>query len=149
MAGVAAGVGDDAFATHWNPGAIGLLRRWQWAASYNRWFAGLTQAGFSASRLFRALGKPKDRDRRHLQLHRHVVMGRHRRGGAFRLSRRLRDRYRGRQRLDWLHRSVSAARISIDAEQARPLLGLGIRRGFRDSRQAGALPARGRGHGRL
>ena len=53
MAGAAAGVGDDAYAPFFNPGALGHLRRWQWSAAYNRWFAGLTQASFTASRLFR------------------------------------------------------------------------------------------------
>jgi len=59
MAGVAAGIGDDANALFWNPGAIGHLRRWQWSATYNRWFADLTQASFTASKLFNALGSGK------------------------------------------------------------------------------------------
>jgi len=59
MAGVAAGIGDDAYAPYWNPGAIGHLRRWQWSATYNRWFVDLTQASFTASRLFHAFGSRK------------------------------------------------------------------------------------------
>jgi len=59
MAGVAAGIGDDAYALFWNPGAIGHLRRWQGSATYNRWFAGLTQASFTASKLFKAPGSRK------------------------------------------------------------------------------------------
>ena len=59
MAGVAAGIGDDAYAPYWNPGAIGHLRRWQWSATYNRWFADLTQASFTASKLFQAFGSRK------------------------------------------------------------------------------------------
>jgi outer membrane protein OmpA-like peptidoglycan-associated protein len=56
MAGTAAGVGDDASSVFWNPGALGHLRSWQWSAQYNKWFAGLYQASFTATRQFRMLG---------------------------------------------------------------------------------------------
>ena len=56
MAGTAAGVGDDASSVFWNPGALGHLRSWQWSAQYNKWFAGLYQASFTAVRQFRVLG---------------------------------------------------------------------------------------------
>jgi len=54
MGGVFCGVGDDIQTLTWNPGGLGHLRRWQWSATYNRWFTDVYQAGFSYAGQFRA-----------------------------------------------------------------------------------------------
>lgn len=59
MGEVFTGVCDDGFAMHWNPGGLGHLRRWQWAASYNRWFTDVYQANLLYIRQFRMLGSRK------------------------------------------------------------------------------------------
>jgi outer membrane protein OmpA-like peptidoglycan-associated protein len=59
MAGVSTGIGDDAQTLYGNPGGLGHLRQWQWSVNYNRWFADMYQASFTASRLFKAFGSLK------------------------------------------------------------------------------------------
>jgi len=53
------GVGDDIYTMFWNPGGLGHIRRWQWAASYNRWFSDLYQAGFAYAGQINCLGSKK------------------------------------------------------------------------------------------
>ena len=43
MGSVFTGVGDDIFTMLANPGGLGHLRRWQWAAAYDHWFADVYQ----------------------------------------------------------------------------------------------------------
>ena len=59
MGGVFTGVGDDIYTLYWNPGGLGHIRRWQWSASYNRWFADVYQASVTVVKQFRALGSRK------------------------------------------------------------------------------------------
>ena len=53
------GVSDDVYALQWNPGGLGHIRRWQWSASYNRWFTDVYQATFSFVQQYRALKSRK------------------------------------------------------------------------------------------
>jgi len=59
MGGVFTGVGDDIYTLYWNPGGLGHIRRWQWSASYNRWFTDVYQASVMFVKQFRALGSRK------------------------------------------------------------------------------------------
>ncbi|MBN2415012.1 PorV/PorQ family protein [bacterium] len=59
MGGVFTGVGDDVNAIAWNPGSIGHIRRWQWSATYNRWFSDIYQGYFTYAKQFRVLGSTK------------------------------------------------------------------------------------------
>ena len=59
MGDVFTGVGDDVHTLYWNPGGLGHIRRWQWSATYNRWFADVYQANVSFVRQFRLLGSHK------------------------------------------------------------------------------------------
>ena len=59
MAGVATGVGDDVYTVYTNPGGLGHIRRWQWSAAYNKWFADVYQASFIYVQQFRAFGSKK------------------------------------------------------------------------------------------
>jgi outer membrane protein OmpA-like peptidoglycan-associated protein len=139
MAGTAAGIGDDASSVFWNPGALGHLRSWQWSAQYNKWFAGLYQAGFTASRQFRVLGSRKTA----LGLACNVIgapswdaTG----GAAAPVS--ANDFVAGvlvGQRLDWIHKSVS---IGGHAKYIQSRLGGYSANGF--SADAGLLVRPGR-----
>jgi len=53
------GVGNDLFTIYWNPGGLGHIRRWQWGASYNKWFADIYQANIGFCKQFRFLGSRK------------------------------------------------------------------------------------------
>lgn len=53
------GVGDDLYTMFWNPGGLGFIRRWQWAAGYDRWFADTYQASILYARQFHFLGSRK------------------------------------------------------------------------------------------
>ena len=53
------GVGDDIFTLYTNPGGLGHLRRWQWAAAYNRWFTDVYQANLSFAKQYRIIGSRK------------------------------------------------------------------------------------------
>ncbi|RMF66965.1 MAG: DUF11 domain-containing protein [Calditrichaeota bacterium] len=44
---------DESYALYANPGAIGLLREWQWAASYTEWIADIFQASVVYNRQLR------------------------------------------------------------------------------------------------
>ncbi|MCK5149053.1 PorV/PorQ family protein [bacterium] len=59
LGGAFTGVADDIYSLWWNPGGVGMIRRWQWSASYNRWFADVYQANLSYARQFRILGSRK------------------------------------------------------------------------------------------
>lgn len=59
MGGAFAGTADDIYALYWNPGGLGHIRRWQWSASYNRWFTDVYQTSFSYVKQFRGLGSQK------------------------------------------------------------------------------------------
>ncbi len=59
MGNVFTGVGNDIFTIYWNPGGLGHIRRWQWGASYNKWFADVYQANIGFCKQFRALGSRK------------------------------------------------------------------------------------------
>lgn len=59
MGDVFTGVGDDLYSIYWNPGGLGHIRKWQWAASFNRWFADIYQADFAFCKQFRAFGSRK------------------------------------------------------------------------------------------
>jgi len=59
MGGVFTGVGDDINTIYWNPGGLGHLRRWQWAATYNRWFSDIYQGQFAYAKQFRIFGSHK------------------------------------------------------------------------------------------
>lgn len=59
LGGAFAGTADDIYALYWNPGGLGHIRRWQWSASYNRWFTDVYQTSFSYVKQFRGLGSQK------------------------------------------------------------------------------------------
>ncbi len=59
MGSVFTGVGDDIFTMFANPGGLGHLRRWQWAAAYDHWFADVYQANLSLVKQYRMLGSRK------------------------------------------------------------------------------------------
>jgi len=59
MAGSFTGVGDDIYTMFWNPGGLGHIRRWQWAATYNRWFTDVYQAGIAYAGQINFLGSRK------------------------------------------------------------------------------------------
>jgi outer membrane protein OmpA-like peptidoglycan-associated protein len=59
MAEVFTGVADDIYAMYWNPGGLGHVRRWQWSATYTRWFADVYHAGITYVQQFRMLGSHK------------------------------------------------------------------------------------------
>lgn len=59
MGNVFTGVGDDVYTMQWNPGGLGHIRRWQWSAAYNRWFADVYQASLLGAKQFRFIGTRK------------------------------------------------------------------------------------------
>ncbi|MBN1895042.1 PorV/PorQ family protein, partial [bacterium] len=59
MGGVFTGISDDVHALYWNPGGLGHIRKWQWAASYTRWFTDIYQANFSMVHQVRGMGSRK------------------------------------------------------------------------------------------
>ena len=59
LGGAFTGVADDIYTLWANPAGAGMIRRWQWSAAYNRWFADVYQAHLSYARQFRALGSRK------------------------------------------------------------------------------------------
>jgi len=59
MGGVFTGVSDDVHALYWNPGGLGHIRKWQWAASYTRWFTDIYQANLSMVHQVRGMGSRK------------------------------------------------------------------------------------------
>ena len=54
-----AGVGDDLYTMFWNPGGLGFIRRWQWAAGYDQWLADTYQGSLLAAKQFHFLGSRK------------------------------------------------------------------------------------------
>lgn len=53
------GVGDDVYTLYWNPAGIGFIRRWELSAMYNKYFADMYYASFSAVKQFRMLWSRK------------------------------------------------------------------------------------------
>jgi len=53
------GVGDDVYTIYWNPGGLGLVRRWQISAMYNSYFADMYYGALTGVKQFRILGSRK------------------------------------------------------------------------------------------
>src|SRR4030042_5027489 len=53
------GIGDDVHALYYNPGGLGMIRRWQWAVSYRRWFSDVDFASVAFVQQFRIWGSRK------------------------------------------------------------------------------------------
>ncbi len=53
------GVGDDLYTIYWNPGGLGLVRRWEISAMYNKYFADMYYGALTGVKQFRILGSRK------------------------------------------------------------------------------------------
>jgi len=53
------GVGDDVYTLYWNPAGIGFIRRWEYSAMYNNYFADMYFGALTGVRQFRILGSRK------------------------------------------------------------------------------------------
>ena len=53
------GVGDDVYTIYWNPGGLGLVRRWEISAMYNNYFADMYYGALTGVKQFRILGSRK------------------------------------------------------------------------------------------
>ncbi|MDZ7399010.1 MAG: PorV/PorQ family protein [candidate division KSB1 bacterium] len=53
------GVGDNVYTIYWNPAGIGLIRRWEISAMYNKYFADMYYGAISGLKQFQWLGSRK------------------------------------------------------------------------------------------
>lgn len=59
MGAASTGVGDDLYTIYWNPGGLGLVRRWEISAMYNNYFADMYYGALTGVKQFRILGSRK------------------------------------------------------------------------------------------
>jgi len=107
LGGAFTGVADDIYSLWWNPAGLGMIRRWQWSTSYNRWFADVYQANLSYARQFRVLGSRKTGVGFSLSYLGMPDWNSTRNGSAAVSADHLTVGLSVGQRLDWIHRSLA------------------------------------------